>query len=105
MTEIVTSGSMRRQGKPVYGTPSEAPDNRKSRVTDRVLLPTRRLCLTLHIIHTVWLFAAQPLSLSLPKRFRGSHWSIASEKSSICRIWKSLISRTVKFIFSREIDD
>src|SRR5215471_12069344 len=39
---------MRRQGKPVHGTSSEAPDNRKSRATDRKFLPTRRLCLTLH---------------------------------------------------------
>src|SRR5215210_1593416 len=49
MTEIVTSSSMRRQGKPVHGISSEAPDNRKSRATDRIFLPTRRLCLTLHI--------------------------------------------------------
>src|SRR5262245_61059035 len=49
MTQIVTSGSMRRQGKPIHGTSSEAPGNRKSRATDRMLLPTRRLCLTLHV--------------------------------------------------------
>jgi len=49
MTEIVTSSSMRRQGKPTHGTSSEAPGNRKSRATDRTFLPTRRLCLTLHM--------------------------------------------------------
>ena len=49
MTEIVTSSSMRRQGKPIHGTSSEAPGNRKSRATDRMFLPTRRLCLTLHV--------------------------------------------------------
>src|SRR5262249_24667622 len=48
MTEIVTSSSMRRQGKPIHGTSSEAPSNRKNRATGRMFLPTRRLCLTLH---------------------------------------------------------
>jgi putative transposase len=49
MRENLTYGLMRGQWRPVQGLASEAPGNRKSRATDRRLLPTRRHCSTLQM--------------------------------------------------------
>jgi putative transposase len=53
MRENLTYGLMRGQWKPVQGLASEAPGNRKSRATDRRLLPTRRHCSTLQITNVL----------------------------------------------------
>jgi putative transposase len=53
MRENLTYGLMRGQWRPVQGLASEAPGNRKSRATDRRLLPTRRHCSTLRITNVL----------------------------------------------------
>jgi len=53
MRENLTYGLMRGRWKPVQGLASEAPGNRKSRATDRRLLPTRRHCPTLRLTNVL----------------------------------------------------